>query len=54
MAQLEDILGSKSAKIFNKYYGVQRDGNVDPAQDPQNELMMQVIRQKSIMLCLRF
>ncbi|KAI7852213.1 hypothetical protein BDC45DRAFT_513720 [Circinella umbellata] len=41
MEQLEDILGSKSAKVFNKYYGVQKDGNVDPAQDPQNELMMQ-------------
>ncbi|KAI9490676.1 hypothetical protein BDB00DRAFT_836882 [Zychaea mexicana] len=41
MPLLEEILGSKAAKVFNKYYGVNKDGNVNPAQDPHNELVNQ-------------
>lgn len=36
--ELERILGSEAAKIVGTYYGVQKDGNVNPAQDPHDEL----------------
>ncbi|KAI8142713.1 spermatogenesis-associated protein 20 [Fennellomyces sp. T-0311] len=40
-SQLEDILGPKAAKVFNRYYGVNKGGNVNPDLDPHNELANQ-------------
>ncbi|KAI8391400.1 spermatogenesis-associated protein 20 [Radiomyces spectabilis] len=37
-SELESILGKENADIFSRHYGVQEHGNVNPMQDPHNEL----------------
>ncbi|CDS12674.1 hypothetical protein LRAMOSA04860 [Lichtheimia ramosa] len=36
--KLDEILDPKEAKVFKRYYGVTKNGNVNPALDPQGEL----------------
>ena len=36
-SDIDKILGSEQAKIFNFYYDVGEDGNVNPSSDPHNE-----------------
>ncbi|GAB5588575.1 hypothetical protein Unana1_03475 [Umbelopsis nana] len=38
-SELKDILGDTDADIFSHHFGVEDNGNVDPAQDPHGELM---------------
>lgn len=42
MDELKDILGSANAQVFGIHYGCKEEGNVDPLQDPQNELVHKV------------
>ncbi|KAG0188817.1 spermatogenesis-associated protein 20 [Apophysomyces sp. BC1034] len=37
-SELNQILGPKEAAVFSHYYGVKESGNVNPSQDPHNEL----------------
>lgn len=49
-----DILGDDAAALFSYRYGVKEQGNVDPEQDPHNELekkvRMMIIGWRSTML----
>ncbi|KAF7721534.1 Spermatoproteinsis-associated protein 20 [Apophysomyces ossiformis] len=36
--ELNRVLGQEQAAVFNHHYGVRETGNVDPLQDPYNEL----------------
>ncbi|ORY93393.1 hypothetical protein BCR43DRAFT_376106 [Syncephalastrum racemosum] len=36
--EIVSLLGKEDASIFNYHYFVKEDGNVDPSQDPHNEL----------------
>jgi Highly conserved protein containing a thioredoxin domain len=38
MQQITDALGGDRAAVFCRHYGVEPNGNVDPASDPQGEL----------------
>lgn len=40
--ELQNILGSVNAKVFSVHYGCKKEGNVDPLQDPQKELVRKV------------
>lgn len=44
--KLDEILDPKEAKVFKRYYGVTKNGNVNPALDPQGELEDQVRKKK--------
>lgn len=52
--ELVDILGDDAAALFSYRYGVKEQGNVDPEQDPHNELekkvRMIIVRWRSTML----
>ncbi|KAI8145227.1 spermatogenesis-associated protein 20 [Fennellomyces sp. T-0311] len=37
--EIKDILGEHDAEVFSYFYGVETNGNVDPAQDPHGELV---------------
>ena len=36
-SEIDKILGSEHAKIFNYYYGIKDNGNVNPSSDPHGE-----------------
>ncbi|OAD00075.1 hypothetical protein MUCCIDRAFT_113528 [Mucor lusitanicus CBS 277.49] len=38
ISELQDILGLVNSYVVGVHYGCKEEGNVDPAQDPQNEL----------------
>lgn len=38
ISELQDILGLVNANVVSVHYGCKEEGNVDPMQDPQNEL----------------
>ena len=40
--EIVDILGKEDARVFSYFYGVEKDGNVDTAQDPHGELVNKV------------
>lgn len=41
-SELVNILGSFDSHVFSIHYGCKKDGNVEPAQDPQKELVNKV------------
>lgn len=49
-SELQDILGLANAHVFAVHYGCKDNGNVDPAQDPQKELVNKV-RNMPIYFC---
>lgn len=46
--KLDEILDPKEAKVFKRYYGVTKNGNVNPALDPQGELEDQVRKRERV------
>lgn len=40
--ELREILGGEAAAIFIYHYGAKEDGNVNPEQDPHDELRNKV------------
>ncbi|KAI8377311.1 spermatogenesis-associated protein 20 [Blakeslea trispora] len=38
-AEIQTILGQEKARVFNAHYHCQEKGNIDPAQDPHQELV---------------
>lgn len=41
-SELESVLDNQQAQAIIRHYGVQADGNVNPAQDPHGELVNKV------------
>lgn len=46
-SELVNILGSSDAQVVSIHYGCKKNGNVEPAQDPQKELVNKVSFYKS-------